>query len=229
LCEIEENANSVENNLDLPPFGTGTATSFFDVFVEIEVPSLGVTLHNEEPKVMMTTISNKPPAKGETYQSPETIPLLDPGGNPTGISMGTATHTPDPEDRDELEFFLSSGVESDIAGHFPFIGPLPESVIGSFSGDNISFRGDSPWVEVTGRLNPDGSFGLDGRGVVAGFPDIAVVMQGQFDPNDGSFVFDYTMGAEGGLPSAFPPQPQGPQLFTLVLDSQPRHPPSNSR
>jgi hypothetical protein len=55
-------------------------------------------------------------------------------------------------------------------------------------------------VTVTGERNEaDGSFYAEGRGVVAGFPDIAVTFEGTI--GDGELSGLYTMGAEGGLPT----------------------------
>jgi hypothetical protein len=100
LGEIEENANNTPGILDVPPFASsGDAESFFDVFFEIDTEFLpGLTLHNGVPKRMSTTITHKPPGEGETYFSPELIELLDEDGNPVGVFIGSANHTPDPSD-----------------------------------------------------------------------------------------------------------------------------------
>ena len=66
----------------------------------------------------------------------------------------------------------------------------------------VTVAGPFPWVEVTGDLMDDGTFVADGRGTVAGFPDIAVRLEGTLTP--GGLVGDYTMGAEGGLPQGEP-------------------------
>ena len=39
--EIEERVNNTPGILDVAPFGTGVADSFFDVFVEVEIAGLG--------------------------------------------------------------------------------------------------------------------------------------------------------------------------------------------
>lgn len=100
IGEIEETANNTPGVLDLPPFTeTGTADSFFDVFFEIELPDAlpGMQLlHNDAPKRMETTITHKPPAENETYESPEVIPLLDESDNQTGFGIGATLHIPDP-------------------------------------------------------------------------------------------------------------------------------------
>ncbi|MCK4657980.1 MAG: HYR domain-containing protein [Phycisphaerae bacterium] len=92
---IEETANNTPGVLDIPPFaGTGTAFSFFDVFFEIDVAEM--TLHNNQPKYMHTEITEKPPAGGETYESPEVIPLFDENNNYAGVDIGAVFHTPTP-------------------------------------------------------------------------------------------------------------------------------------
>ena len=75
--------------------------------------------------------------------------------------------------------------------------PNAQEVIGT-----VTVAGPFPWVEVTGNLMDDGTFVADGRGTVAGFPDIAVSFEGTLTP--GGIVGDYTMGPEGGLPQAEP-------------------------
>jgi cysteine-rich repeat protein len=98
--EIEEGANDNPGILDLPPFiddgpGVQGAGSFFDVFFEIELSDLGVTLHNRDPKRMTTEITHKPPAEGETYENPEFIPLFDENGTLIA-EIGPGFHVPNP-------------------------------------------------------------------------------------------------------------------------------------
>jgi hypothetical protein len=104
--KIEERTNVQPGRLDLPgrdpPFCTEpvppncvgtTADSFFDVYFEVLV--LGQVLHNHTPKHMTTIITHKPPARGETYEDPLSIPLF----NVSEIQVGTVDathHTPDP-------------------------------------------------------------------------------------------------------------------------------------
>jgi hypothetical protein len=92
---IEEKENKTPGVLDIPPFtDTGGANSFFDVFFEVQ---LGDTvLHTEVPKHMASMISHKPPAPGDVYENPDTIPLLDANGRPSGFSIGPAKHVPRP-------------------------------------------------------------------------------------------------------------------------------------
>jgi hypothetical protein len=95
LGKIEETTNNTPGVLDIPPFThTGTADSFFDVFFEVEVPELGVVLHNEKPKRLTTRITHKPPAGGEAYEGLDVIPLFGPDGTPTGCELGATRHVP---------------------------------------------------------------------------------------------------------------------------------------
>ena len=99
LGEIEETVNTQAGRLDVPPFApSGTANSFFDVFIEIEIGVAGLVLHNGTPVRMSAVITHKPPGPGTTYESaPGPIPLLDPNGNPTGVTLISETHTPVPD------------------------------------------------------------------------------------------------------------------------------------
>ncbi len=115
--QIEEFANATPGILDIPPFRpTGTADSFFDVFFEIQVE--GMVLYGSEAARMEAVITHKPPGQGETYKTPQAQPpimLVDSFGNPTGISMIAAFHTPYPYiERDTFttsvgELFLTMG------------------------------------------------------------------------------------------------------------------------
>jgi len=97
LGQIEERVNKNPGILDLPPFEPmGSASSFFDVFFEIQVGAQ--VLHAAQPAHMVAMITHKPPAPGETYVNPFTQPieLLDANGNKTGIFLLSETHTPNP-------------------------------------------------------------------------------------------------------------------------------------
>jgi len=123
--EIEEDENVQPGRLDLPggdppfcgdpppPDCVGkTASSFFDVFFEVEVVSSpylppSIKLHNHDPKRLETTITHKPPATGETYESPAApIQLFDELDNPTPVYIGAAYHIPDPPVGGESELVV---------------------------------------------------------------------------------------------------------------------------
>jgi len=109
LGEMEENSNVQPGRFDLlgdnaplcvehpspPPNCVGTtADSFFDVYFEVEIPLLGMKLHNRDAKHMETTITHKPPGLGETYEDPVAIRLYDESGNATDWWVAATRHTP---------------------------------------------------------------------------------------------------------------------------------------
>jgi hypothetical protein len=98
LGQIEENSNTLSGNLDLPPFAAaGTASSFFDVFFEIEIPSQSLTLHNERPLRMQSRITYKPPGLGDEYVNPwGPIELFDENGQQVDIVLTDCIHVPNP-------------------------------------------------------------------------------------------------------------------------------------
>jgi len=97
LGQIEETSNVQSGRLDLPPFAvTGTAESFFDVFFEIELSSLGVTVHNEEPMHISTIITHKPAGPEDSYENLHEIELYDENGQPTGIFLTASYYRPNP-------------------------------------------------------------------------------------------------------------------------------------
>ena len=94
--EIEERANNTPGTLDIPPFtSTGLANSFFDVFLEVELPD-GTVLHGATSKRMSSVITHKPPAPGDFYEDLEDIELLFPNGEPSGFFLGATRHVPRP-------------------------------------------------------------------------------------------------------------------------------------
>jgi hypothetical protein len=98
-------------------------------------------------------------------------------------------------------WLMDSGIVSDGSNHGPRIG-MQDQLELRVSQNSIHFEGDPPFVSVDGELNDDGSFYAEGHGTVAGFPNIAVTFEGQF--SDGTLSGQYTMGADGGLPTGEP-------------------------
>jgi len=96
--EIEEMSNDTPGTLDIQPFtAAGQAGSFFDVYVEVEIPALGgIKLYTQDPKRMSTVITNKPPEHGAIYENPTALPLYFPDGTPSGYSIGATRHMPNP-------------------------------------------------------------------------------------------------------------------------------------
>lgn len=56
----------------------------------------------------------------------------------------------------------------------------------------LVLSGEPPFVEVSGPLQPDGSFVATGVGTVAGFPNVSVEFQGTF--RAGRLAGEYSMG-----------------------------------
>jgi hypothetical protein len=73
------------------------ATSFFDVFVEIELPDMNLTARNEEPLRMEARLSDLPPAPGDEYvgANDEPLPIFTPAGQQVGRIID-ALHIPEP-------------------------------------------------------------------------------------------------------------------------------------
>ena len=87
--EIEENVNNTPGTLDVPPFApSGTASSFFDVFFEIQGPT---TMHNDVAEHVAGTIHHKPPGPCDPYVGNVDVMMLDANGNPTGIRLTRVT------------------------------------------------------------------------------------------------------------------------------------------
>ena len=148
LGGIEENVNSTAGVLDVPPFtATGTAASFFDVFVEVAIG--GQTLHGGQAARMVATISHKPPAPGETYVGNGSVALLDANGNPSGLSLLFEQYTPNPD------------VEID---HFPDTSAVVDLMLPDGSMHTVSLSGPTTvqvWVGPNGEADDSTGNGLD--------------------------------------------------------------------
>ncbi len=93
--QIEENANTKTGRLDVQPFASsGTASSFFNMYFEIELD--GVTYYTIDPTVLSSEITHKPPRSGEVYTSAGAVDLIDKSGRPSGMSLGIAGFVPSP-------------------------------------------------------------------------------------------------------------------------------------
>ena len=86
LGQMEERVNNTPGLLDVPPFTpTGTADSFFDVFFEVELPDVGLTLYGQLPKRLLAVLTRKNHGLCDTYQNGEQTPLVDANGNVRGF------------------------------------------------------------------------------------------------------------------------------------------------
>jgi len=196
LGEVEEDINNISGLLDIPPFTeSGTAISFFDVFFDLQVD--GQSLHNTDPRDLEAQVTHKPTDKDRPFEGTGNTPLDDENNDDSGWTVTDAILILDPTTMDE-DYAISSTVTFDPLDHFSVIGPLPDSLVVTSFDSSVTIRGDSPWVAVSGPVNPDGSFTLHGSGTVAGFSDVSVVFNGTFFP-DGSIVGSYSLGADGEL------------------------------
>ncbi len=96
---IEETVDMVPGRLDLPPFGgSGFADSFFDVFVEVDIPDGETRLHSDEPIRFEGLVSNKPAATGDRMTTPDgtSVGFLDNKDTPTNVSVEGASLLLDP-------------------------------------------------------------------------------------------------------------------------------------
>ena len=93
LGGMEEQANTTSGTLDVPPFGkTGTCDSFFDIFLEVQLP--GQVLHSQTPIHLTETINHKPPVAGNIWNNQNSVQLYDESNNPTRYSATAMAYEP---------------------------------------------------------------------------------------------------------------------------------------
>ncbi len=85
---------STGSNLPLSPESDLPAQSFFDVFVTVDIPGIGMQLHTSESFRVQTPVPvHDFPPYGADYQGVGPVQLLDPVGNPRG-TLNFASHRP---------------------------------------------------------------------------------------------------------------------------------------
>jgi hypothetical protein len=90
---------------------------------------------------------------------------------------------------------------TDPAEHSTYIGkPFAQPVSIAVAGTSITVTGQTPFVSVSGTLAEDCSFTATGKGTVAGFPNVSIVMKGTYYSQTGKISATYEMGADGELP-----------------------------
>ena len=93
--QMEEKSNKTPGVLDVSPFAdTGTIDSIFDVHVDVEID--GFTYYGANPVHLTGLISHKPSISGEIYDGPQSVWLLDPTGQSTGIRLWIEKLRPSP-------------------------------------------------------------------------------------------------------------------------------------
>jgi hypothetical protein len=101
-------------------------------------------------------------------------------------------------------YVLVMVIKLDNAGHAQYVG-MPSTIQVFVKIGSITITGPAPWVNVTGPLNPDGTFTATGTGVVAGRQDIGVQFVGKISSS--GLSGDYSMGVKsvgGTLPTGQP-------------------------
>lgn len=120
-------------------------------------------------------------------------PPATPEPTPTSVTVPPVTEEP----VDEVLIGVAATILFDSAGHGPFINmPAFLEILINFPLGTV--QGPLPWVTVTGIFDEQGNISAEGRGTVAGFPNILVTLEGSY--TEGGFSGEYTMGAGGGLP-----------------------------
>jgi len=95
--QIEETTDQQTGLLDVSPYGTGTANSFFDVFVQVRA-GMG-TLFNVDPIRLQSVVHAAPAASGDVFEMVGTVDLytgVPPNVFPTGRSISSLKIYPDP-------------------------------------------------------------------------------------------------------------------------------------
>jgi hypothetical protein len=87
---ITESASRTSNGAiqQLSPGVDFPASSFFDVFVDLRIDSVHITLHNDDPAFMTSTIYGIPPWGATYYGPPNPVPLR----NESGYTFGSILH-----------------------------------------------------------------------------------------------------------------------------------------
>ncbi|MHC4478041.1 MAG: hypothetical protein ACYTEL_20580 [Planctomycetota bacterium] len=150
LGQIEEDSDAQTGRLDVPPFSaTGTAHSYYDLFFEIEIPALPLTLHNQQPMRIAGTITHKPPGpQDELIMSEGPISLYNENGEPTGIFLTEAIHRPRPSVVEIDEFAESVGhILIEVPGPVRTLDPGLPATDGAYRSPSSIF-GQYEWPEI---------------------------------------------------------------------------------
>jgi hypothetical protein len=100
------------------------------------------------------------------------------------------------------QYLVDVVIKNDVSGHGDHI-EMPDTLgvsLEPLDGGDVLIAGDPPWVDVEGSYDPStGVIEATGSGTVAGYTGITVRFSG--DVMSGTLTGDYTMGADGGLPT----------------------------
>jgi len=149
MGEMEEETNGIVGVLDVPPFGSGTVKSFFDVFFEVEM--LGQVFYGRDPMHLRGTLTQKPAGPLDLYENLVDIQLMDENGNPTNFYFSAGRYRPNlPVEIDVLDTSIGSLVLRTPSGQEYAVGLMGQSEI------HVFFEG-----AVEGSANDDDGDGLD--------------------------------------------------------------------
>ena len=94
MGEMEETTDSNTGVLDVPPFGSGTIDSFFDIFFVIDIA--GQRFYNVYPLRWQGVLSEKPAGHQDTYVNSASVQLFDEDWNPTQLYLEAGRLRPNP-------------------------------------------------------------------------------------------------------------------------------------
>ena len=146
IGEMEEITDSNTGLLDVPPFGSGTIDSFFDIYFEFEM--LGQRFYNVTPLRWEGVLSEKPAGHQDTYVNSASVQLYDENGMPTQFFLGAGRLRPNPPvEIDEFETPLCELEIVDPGGQsykVPMVGGTVERVFfeGEYEGTAYDDDGD---------------------------------------------------------------------------------------
>ena len=135
------------------------ADSFFDIFVEIDLPDLGIIAVNQDPLVLEATLTDLPPAEGDEYRGANGEPL--PIYSESGIQIGRivdALHIPEPPPEEPDEPDEPEATEGPEAPTATEEAPEVETMGGCVHGDGestlfIDFWGLEPGEVLNGTVS----------------------------------------------------------------------------
>ena len=142
---IEERVNNTPGTLDLDPFASGVADSYFEVLVEVEVG--GQIFHNQQALLLGAVIHSKPPFERYVHLIPPggAVELFDQNNHPTGIFIVKAIHS---TGFVEIDLFEQTTALVELVGGFfgnvpvPFIVTGPAEIHVFFDGTEGAARDD---------------------------------------------------------------------------------------
>jgi uncharacterized protein (TIGR03437 family) len=123
-------------------------------------------------------------------------------GSPSSANCAMAGSTETNRDLDPRNHNCCTGMPPNLALRHGIALAATNNFVIAQTGRSITVTGAAPWVEVSGPLAVDGTFVAEGRGTVAGRPNVRVRFIGKLTPM--GVTGDYSMGVGGELPGAAP-------------------------